>query len=113
MIGLGKILYGDSTKIGGYDPSKGIQYEADGKTLNTGFMTDKEWSDFASKGGIINDANKLELDGVEVGSQGLVDKFNNSGLGSVISTGKGALDIYTGLNDLFGSGKRDRKKLKI
>ena len=72
MIGLGKILYGDSTKIGGYDPSKGMQYEADGKTLNTGFMTDQEWSDFASKGGIINDANKLELDGVEVGSQGFL-----------------------------------------
>ena len=112
MIGLGKILFGDSTKVGGYNPSDGIKYGADGKTLDTSFMTDQQWSDFASKGGIINDANKLELDGVEVGAEGLVDKFNNSGLGSVISTGKGALDLYNVANDLFGSGKKDKKEAK-
>ena len=112
MIGLGKLLFGDNTKISGYNPSSGINYGADGKTLDTSFMNDQQWADFASKGGIINDANKLELDGVEVGSQGLVDKFNNSGLGSVISTGKGALDLYSVTNDLFGSGKRDRKEAK-
>ena len=112
MIGLGKLLFGDDTKISGYDPSSGIKYGADGKTLDTSFMNDQQWADFNSKGGIINDANKLELDGVEIGSEGLIGKFNNSGLGNVISTGKGALDLFTVGNDLFGSGKKDRKEAK-
>ena len=112
MNGLGSIL--DSI----FGKSGSVMYKDSFGNYKTDFWTPEQWQE-AGRAGISVGANGelldkngaaidvKELSGSSEGLGGLVSQ-----IGGAAKTGLGVLNLYSMGNDLFGSGRKDRKEAK-
>ena len=118
MNGLGSIL--DSI----FGKSGSVMYKDSFGNYKTDFWTPEQWQEAGRAGisvganGELLDKNGAAIDVKELSgsSEGLGGLFKEGGLvskiGGAAKTGLGVLNLYSMGNDLFGSGRKDRKEAK-
>ena len=129
LDGLGSIYGNVKDSIWGKDVS--IMNKDSGGFYNTDFWNADQWQQFGGKGGLIGDKGQLyNADGTsfdvssiggntkglgsttEGGFGGLLSGDNMKTIGGYAQTGQALLGLYSGVDNLFGSGARDRKDSK-
>lgn len=104
--------------------SGSVMYKDSFGNYKTDFWTPEQWQEAGrlginvGKNGELLDKNGAAIDVKELSgsSEGLGGLFKENGLvsqiGGAAKTGLGVLNLYSTVNDLFGSGRKDRKEAK-
>lgn len=107
-----------------FGKSGSVMYKDSSGNYKTDFWTPEQWREATDKFGVnvgkngeLLDKNGSPLDVKELPAEGgLGGLFKEGGLvsqiGGAAKTGLGLLNLYSMGNDLFGSGRKDRKEAK-